>query len=152
MVWLRKIKKYEHTLLLPGLIIIAGAIIFFCLFEKEGRAVQAGNCVFKTETAVSAFQQYQGLSDRKKIAPGQGMLFLFKDAADRVFVMRRMHFPLDIIFIRNHRVINLYHNLPPEGKKPTISYHSGGSADAVLEIPAGQAYACRLGVGSEISW
>lgn len=151
MAWLKKIKKYRRLIWLMIILIIAIFVIGFFFFPSR-RRVQANSCVFQTETARSAFKQYRGLSGRKQLATNGGMLFLFSKAEEQAFVMRQMYFPLDIIFIRNHRVVNLYNNLPPEGKTPAVIYHSGALADAVLEIAGGQSRACHLGVGSEISW
>lgn len=151
----KKIKKYwqqyRFFVALFFLLLLAafGALNFF---SQPRFRVQANDCIFLVDRVSSPKQQYQGLSEKKTLATNQGMLFLFEGAADRSFVMRKMNFPLDIIFIKDHRVINLYHNLPPEGEKPSRSYDSGNPADAVLEINAGRARACRLGVGSEISW
>mgnify|MGYP001806182555 FL=1 len=151
----KKIKKYwQQYRLFVGLFFLLLLVISLALiFYSQPRfRVQANDCIFLVDRASSPKQQYQGLSGKKALATNQGMLFIFEEAADRSFVMRKMNFPLDIIFIKDHRVINLYHNLAPEGETPRQSYNSGNPADAVLEINAGRARACRLGVGSEISW
>jgi uncharacterized membrane protein (UPF0127 family) len=151
----KKIKKYwQQYRLFVGLFFLLLLIIFLALifYSRPHFRVQANECIFLVDKASSPRQQYRGLSGKKELAINQGMLFLFEGAADRSFVMRKMNFPLDIIFIKDHRVINLYHNLSPEGDTPRQSYDSGNPADAVLEINAGRARACRLGVGSKISW
>jgi len=156
MPWLEFKNKYQPLTrktwlyLLLSLVVIINIYLLF--FQKDWRDLKAGNCEFSAEVVSLPGEQYKGLSNRDKLAVDKGMLFLFPLAADRSFVMRDMNFPLDIIFIRNHRIINLYHNLQPEGTVTTNTYHSGSEADAVLEINAGRSNACHLGVGSEIVW
>lgn len=156
MPWFKFKRKYQSfsrknwLYLLLGLVLLVNVYLYF--FQKDWREVKAGNCLFKVEIVSHPREQYLGLSNRDKLALDQGMLFLFPTAADRSFVMRNMRFPLDIIFIRNNRIINLYHNLPPEGAVTANTYHSGSETDAVLEINAGRSNACHLGVGSEIVW
>jgi hypothetical protein len=146
-------KKYFFLFLLL-LVLLAAFLIwrFFVPNKYDYLPVQAGDCVFMVETALNPAQQYQGLSHRTSLDADKGMLFLFSPAADKTFVMRKMNFPLDLIFIRNHRIVNLYHEAAPEGKSPETSYHSGVPVDAVLEIKAGRSRDCHLGVGSEITW
>ena len=154
MVWfkIKKINKRNRLFFIPltALILIAIAALLFGPSAKY--EVKAGSCVFKAAGALKAKDQYRGLSKRKHLDADRGMLFLFQNQADQNFVMRDMNFPLDIIFIKNHRVINLYNNLPPAGDGPLTSYHSGAPVDAVLEITAGRSQGCGIGVGSEVLW
>ncbi len=156
MLWFKFKKEYpllsrkNLLYLLLALVVLIDVYLYF--FQKDWLDLKVGNCVFSAEVVSLPGDQYEGLSNRDKLAVDKGMIFLFPMADDRSFVMRDMRFPLDIIFIRNHRVINLYHNLPPEGAATTNTYHSGGAADAVLEINAGRSSACHIGVGSEIVW
>jgi len=147
-------KKYIYYCLLSFLFLLVAILIwrFFVPGNYERRSLTAGDCKFLVELALEPAQQYRGLSERESLAKNRGMLFIFAPPSDETFVMRKMNFPLDIIFIKDHRVVNLYHNLPPEGKDPENSYHSGVPIDAVLEINAGLSRDCRLGVGSEITW
>ncbi len=146
-------KKYAYHLAAAVILLFLFLIWFlFIRNHYEHLRVKAGDCEFSAELALSPSQQYKGLSGRKHLGDDESMLFLFATAADKTFVMRKMNFPLDIIFIHNNRIVNLYHDLPPEGKDPKNSYHSGFPVDAVMEIKAGLSRDCRLGVGSEITW
>ncbi|MCF7860324.1 DUF192 domain-containing protein [Patescibacteria group bacterium] len=151
----KKYLKYWHqywhlTLLL--LVVSLVSLLYLNVNHYRSLNVKAGVCNFQADVADTSSKQYQGLSGRKWLAKNEAMLFLFPQASDRTFVMRRMNFPLDIVFIRDHKIINLYHDLLPEGDYPRSTYHSGLPADAVLEIPAGASRDCRLGVGVEIYW
>lgn len=92
-------------------------------------------------------EQYQGLSDRSRICDACGMLFTFSESQPRTFVMRRMKFPLDIVWVREGKVVGVSADLPPQEIEPYIPYSSGEAADTVLEVPAGSAerYGLRPG-------
>ena len=53
---------------------------------------------FKLELALDDEKRFKGLSDRKEIPKDGGMLFVFKRAEEREFVMRDCPIPIDIIF------------------------------------------------------
>ena len=153
----KKFLKYWHqywhlSLLLLITFTITTLYLSFNLSFYKSVSVRAGLCDFSTDLANTPSKQYKGLSDRKALRSDEGMLFIFNEIKDKSFVMRNMNFPLDIIFIRNHKIINLYHDLRPEGSQPQNTYHSGEPVDAVLEISAGQSRSCHLGVGTEVIW
>jgi uncharacterized membrane protein (UPF0127 family) len=163
MAYLRNIKEYflnkEYQMIkkiriFRGLFLLVLILSIAWFFNKvpEKEVLKIGNCEFEVELALSPSQQYQGLSNRDDLKNNEGMLFIFEEVKDRTFVMREMNFPLDIIFIRDFRVINLYHNLAPEGSKPTRSYHSGSPVDAVLEIKGGLSQVCKIAINSEVNW
>ncbi len=54
---------------------------------------------FTLELAMDSASRTQGLSDRESVAPDGGMLFVFRDAQRRSFVMRRCLVPIDIAFL-----------------------------------------------------
>lgn len=134
------------------LIILCLASIFYIKIPRDRAILKANSCLFKIELANTPQQRYQGLSNRDYLCPDCGMLFLFEKKQELNFVMRNMNFPLDIIFIADRRILNIYHNLEPEGKYPKNFYKSFGEADAVLEINANKAKECFLEVGDLITW
>ena len=97
------------------------------------------------DVATTPSQQQQGLSGREQLAEGTGMLFVFPVPAIQTFWMKDMQFPIDILWIADHRVI---------GIEPAVAaddglrrYSSPFAVDEVLELPAGwvQRYSVRLG-------
>ncbi len=111
----------------------------------------AGQAIM-AEAVNDTASEYRGLSDRASLCATCGMLFMFNDAAPREFVMRNMEFPLDIIFINQHKIIKIAANLPPEGESPKIIYASDGSADAVLEVNAGYTTKHNLKIGDYVEY
>lgn len=120
-------------------------LIFFLIFiffnfankkkaEKFSRA-QVKNVFINLEIADSELEQYRGLSYRKELEPSAGMLFLFPDKQKRSFVMRDMNFNLDIVFIDENRIVDIYKNLPFSEDEQKILYTSSVPVDKVLELP-----------------
>ena len=102
------------------------------------------------ELAILPAQQYQGLSDRRNLCQECGMLFPFPKTEPTVFVMRRMNFPLDIVWIKNNEVVGVSERLTPEHTPPYTPYPSPGAVDMVLELNAGMANYYNLQIGEKV--
>lgn len=147
-------KKYRYyylagALMLLALIVIAAAVLISGN-KLNVTQVKIGNAVINVELALTPAQQYQGLSDRDSLCADCGMLFVFAQKTPQTFVMRRMRFPLDIIFINNNKIIKIYKNLAPEGESVKNYYESGEAVDYVLEVNGGVADAKGIKIGDEV--
>lgn len=97
-------------------------------------------------------KQTQGLSDRESLNPSTGMLFVFPKLMNLQFWMKNMHFPLDIVWIRNNKIIKIEKNLPPEGETPKNIYSSDSLANYVLELNAGFTDRFDISVGDIVEY
>lgn len=106
------------------------------------------------ELAETNAQVTEGLSDRLSMKDDQGMLFLVGDAGVYPFWMNRMHFPLDIIWIKDGQVVEIAADLPPPTKTHGIpvTYTPKAEANEVLEITAGGAERYGLKIGSQVDF
>lgn len=120
--------------------------------KNNGNYVVINKTKVYVEIASHPDSQYQGLSDREKICSDCGMLFVFDKSLPKTFVMRRMKFPLDIIWINNDKIIKIDKNLPPEGETPTYKYDSNGIVDKVLEVNAGISDKYEFKIGDSIKY
>jgi len=102
--------------------------------------------IIETELVFSKESMYLGLSGRDSLSEGRGMLFVFENYESPVFLMRKMNFPLDIVFLKDGVVMKVFSDLAPEGVSPKNSY-SYGPADMVLELPANYFYNNNLEEG-----
>lgn len=118
--------------------------------EPYPQSVMINGHTIRVAVATTPAAHYQGLSDRPSICADCGMLFVFPQANNTSFVMRRMSFPLDIIWLRNRVITGMNLNLPPEHQEPYTSYPSAGAVDMVLELPAGAANRYNLNIGDEL--
>jgi len=103
------------------------------------------------EVADTPQERITGLSDHESLANGTGMLFVHGGEADRTYVMRRMDFPLDIVFVgADGEITAISHaRAPREGEDGERLRHSG-RAKYVLEVPRGYTNATGIAVGDRI--
>ena len=99
--------------------------------------VTIGVHVVDAELADTAERQQRGLSGRRALADGHGMLFRYDEPGLYGFWMPDMHFDIDILWIRAGRIVHVEANVP-HGDARTI-YRPPEPADLVLEVPAGSA-------------
>ena len=97
-----------------------------------------------------------GLSGRESLATDSGMLFLFDTPKKYQFWMKGMKFPLDFIWIRNKKVVDVLEKIPSpteEQKDETLPvYESIVDIDSVLEVNSGYVNAHNIKVGDSIEF
>lgn len=110
---------------------------------QKGEVVIDGRVTITVEVARSRQEQAQGLAGRSSLPKGEGMLFPFDAEGHRTFWMKGMLIPIDIVWIREGKVVTINANIPPPGphETPAVVRHL---ADLVLEVPAG--YAREMGI------
>lgn len=113
--------------------------------------VKINSQIIQAEVALSSEEHYLGLSGRESLCADCGLLFKFSNREPRVFVMRDMNFPLDILFISEGRIVSLAENLAPEDKEPERFYSSGEPVELVLEVNGGYSAAHNFKVGDQVS-
>lgn len=98
----------------------------------------------------------KGLAGREKLADNEGMLFDFRNVANKkpAFWMKDMKFDIDIIWIKENTVIGIERNVPP----PQSSfdrlplYQPPSEIDFVLEVNGGWSELYIANVGSKIKF
>jgi len=94
------------------------------------------------------YEQYvQGLRNRPALGPWRGMWFRFASAKVVAFNMYGCE-SLDLVFIRNGRVVEVKENLPPCLKLPCPQVIPIEPVDEVIELQAGRAAAIGIKAGS----
>jgi len=117
--------------------------------DKEIWVLKINDAVINAEIAYKSTTQYQGLSNREPLLENEGMLFVFQNDGEKKFVMRNMNFPLDILFVKDGRLVKIYENLPPEGSEPQNIYGSK-EADSVLELSGNYCHNHGIEVGDYV--
>lgn len=104
--------------------------------------------------ADSPAERMRGLSGCSSVPADSGMYFVLGSAHPTAFWMKDMLMPLDIIWLANGQVTGLVPAAPMPSPGQTEDqlpqYRSPGPVDAVLELPAGQASALGLKIGTTI--
>ncbi len=96
--------------------------------------------------AATGSTRYTGLSDTPSMPEDRGMLFVYDRVALRTFVMRRMSFPLDMIFANDDGVITVVHEAPAPGpNEDGNDIERTGRAQYILEVNRG--WSAERGVG-----
>lgn len=84
-------------------------------------------------------ERYTGLSPYESLANGSGKLFVYEEEGEHAYVMRKMDFPLDIVFVGANGTITVIHEapVPPEGTEGSDLKRYTGRGKWVLEVPRG---------------
>lgn len=103
------------------------------------------------EIADTHAKQTRGLMGRRLPDDDRhGMLFVFENAAPRVFWMHNTPGPLDMIFVdENGRVLNIVENAAPYSRQHHASH---GPARYVVEVPGGFAARHRILPGTRMGF
>ncbi|MBW1918140.1 MAG: DUF192 domain-containing protein [Deltaproteobacteria bacterium] len=102
--------------------------------ENPTKEIFINGVRIKAEVVHTPEKIYQGLSGRKALPEGHGMLFVMPALECQHFCMRGMLFPIDIIWIANTRIIGLAQHLSPQDNG---TFSSPAPANYVLEVSAG---------------
>lgn len=105
------------------------------------------------ELALTPAQQSKGLMFRPHLAPGAGMLFIFKEPGLKSFWMKNTIIDLDMVFLdADLKVVKVFHRVPrsrPDQPEDEIA-RASSPASCVLELAAGSARAHGLKPGTVI--
>jgi uncharacterized protein len=105
----------------------------------EGSRVRiADRVVVTVEVARTEAEKVRGLSGREGLGPRQGMLFVYEAPVQPLIWMRGMRFPLDVLWIRDGRVVDLVRGAKPPapGEAPQV-FAPREEVQYVLEVAAG---------------
>ena len=102
------------------------------------------------EVARTADQQRIGLMQRPALPPLRGMWFPFDRPRLMRFWMRNTLAPLDMVFLRQGRVIHIERRVPVCPALPCPSYGPIQLGDGVVELGAGEAERLRISPGDPV--
>ena len=110
--------------------------------------VMFGSTTVSAEVMRTAKEHARGLSGRRTLSDGEGMLFVFSEPNQHGFWMLDMHFAIDIIWLdADLRVITIKEYATPESYPD--AFYPTSPAMYVLEVPGGYAQAQGIVVGSK---
>ena len=106
----------------------------------ERATVTIDDQVLAVRIADNVWERRQGLSGLEaKEVKAQGMLFVFDQARVQDFWMKGMQLDLDVVWIREGKIVGLEHAVPAPaaGEAPAKFSSAPVPVDMVLELPAG---------------
>jgi uncharacterized membrane protein (UPF0127 family) len=112
--------------------------------------VKLGDRTFELEIATTRSQQSLGLMFRTFLPNNRGMVFPFSPPQPVQFWMKNCRISLDMIFVRQGKVIAILPNTPPCTTDPCPIYGPNEPVDRVIEIRGNQAATVGLKVGDSV--
>lgn len=130
------------------------AFFLYFTYDNWGTAeIKLGDEKLNVLVAETRYQQYKGLGGRENLQQYDGMLFKYYPARKVGMVMRDMNFAIDIIWLKDGKVIDIKHEASPKPDVPEESlevYRPEKEANMVLEVSAGWAKEHNISQGTEI--
>ncbi|MEK7546266.1 MAG: DUF192 domain-containing protein [Patescibacteria group bacterium] len=144
----------------PAVLAVGALVLIFAAGIRIKEAVELRNPVmmeatlrgrvFTIEIADTVAKRDLGLGERESLPDDHGMYFPFDAERRWVFWMKGMRFPIDIIWIRDGKVVDIDHSVPPPKTLPLDTFSPIEPADAVLEVNAGVAQEIGLEPGDDV--
>lgn len=132
-----------------AVLVLASLVLCSSAAQAKVPIAEIGNNKIKLEVAQTKEQIERGLMFRTSLPEDHGMIFLFRPARPVRFWMFNCNISLDMLFIRNSKIVKISHEVPPcKSKNPQECplYPVDGEIEAseVLELSSG--YCERHGV------
>lgn len=157
-------RLFQVALLGVAALLVVGLFWYLGVVELPGEEQYSGpatvvvsdengteKAVVEVEVADTRQERFTGLSDHESLADGQGMWFVYDGESEHTYVMRRMDFPLDIIFVGADGRINSIHHRPAPGpNEDGNDITATGTGQYVLEVPRGYANETGMEVGDYV--
>lgn len=158
-------KKFTIQVILLILVIGTGIIFFsptgrenlelpFLPQQKKFANLEINGHMLKVELADTASKRSKGLGGRTGLGENEGMLFIFEKEDKHPFWMKGLTFPLDFVWIKGDKVIDVLEKIPPPAKGQSDAslsiYSSKEPVDKVLEINAGTVQKLNIKAGDSI--
>ncbi len=136
-------------------LVLVGLALFFVNFGKQNNkypTIIIENKTFLLDVAKSAQEQEIGLAKYNKLPQNMAMLFPFSNYGYYSFWMKNMKFPIDIIYIKNNKIVDIFTNVPnPKSENEKLKiYISKSKANYVLEINANLSKKYNFKIGSSV--
>ncbi len=93
---------------------------------------------YAVEVAATPEEKELGLGGRDSLKPLQGMIFPYDHSERFSYWMKGMKFPIDIVWIRDYRIVDISKNVPVSTDGTLPVYASREPVNLVLEIAAGE--------------
>jgi len=116
----------------------------------EQRHVVIAEQEFVFDVARTPDEQRVGLARYEALPGNRGMLFVYEQPITPSFWMKGMRFPIDIVWLRDGRVVGVEANVTADDG--ASHYVPTQPVDAVLELGAGQASQLGISRGSVLAF
>ena len=145
-------KSFKKYFVLAVLILFIALAIYLKIRERvlPTASIKVAGQVLTVELAQTPLAWAKGLSGRDSLTEDRGMLFIFPNVDRHSFWMKKMKFPIDIIWINDGKIVDIAPNVQPSLDNPPSSYLPRLPVKFVLEVAAGFSEKNGLKIGDEI--
>lgn len=142
--------------------VLIGMVISISLFPKK-MSTPAGNYdsaqvhiagqTLVVTIPLTAATQAQGLAGRRSLDDAAGMMWRYHEPTTPTFWMKGMIMPIDIIWIKQGKVVDISAHLPPptSGQTDVPLFQPSTSITEVLEVAAGFVDRHRVKIGDSVT-
>ncbi|MBI4185811.1 DUF192 domain-containing protein [Candidatus Berkelbacteria bacterium] len=116
----------------------------------QTQQLTVGSSTVHVEVVSTLAQMAKGLADRVLLSKDDGMLFIYDEPIIPSFWMKGMRFPLDIVWLKDSRVVGIEHRVPADNG--AVHYSPRVSVNAVLELNAGSVERYSLKPGDLVEY
>lgn len=150
--------KYFKKALPIGIGLILGMSVFSVFVPKNAddyrsypkKEVIIAGAQYVMAVADTEVLRTRGLSGKKSLPDGTGMLFIFPTPDQYAFWMKEMNFPIDMIWVsEQNKIVYIKENATPESYPELFSPEE--DASVVLEVPSGDAKKYNFSIGQEVT-
>lgn len=127
-------------------------LLLFFLTSLSAVEIVLQEIPLEVELATTPEAQKKGLSGRKSLPEGTGMLFIYEKAQVCYFWMKDTTIPLSVGFFDKNRHLIEWKDLPPPGEKPLTIVSSSKPALYALEVPKGWFLRHKVQAGAQFSY
>jgi hypothetical protein len=140
--------KKQIVIIIVVLVVLISASLYY-IFKKNTPSADINGHKFRLELATSKDEKERGLGGRKDLCQECGMLFVFPREGIHPFWMKDMQFDLDIIWIKNEKIVYMAKNVTHDDR---ATVKPRDMADQVLEINAGLSDKYGLKEGDRVNF
>lgn len=126
------------------------ALLVACSASNPGDRIAIRDASVTVEVVETPRSQKRGLGARDDLPWDSGMLFVYETPGHVAIWMKAMRFDIDIVWIRESRIVDMVWRAPHEVPEPLPIYHPRDAADMVLEVPAGYAESHGWRIGDRV--
>lgn len=158
-------KKFVIQVVLLILVIGVGIVFFspgrsqnieipFLPQQPKVANLQINEAIIKVEVADTNAKRNKGLGGKDSLGENEGMLFIFDRADKYPFWMKGLKFPLDFVWIKDLKVVDVLENVQPPAPGQTDSslptFSANTEVDKILELNAGTVKRLNIKAGDTI--
>ncbi|MDO8520847.1 MAG: DUF192 domain-containing protein [bacterium] len=137
-----------------AVVVFAGPLMQNIAAVASRREVAVNGQTIIAELVSTPEQMARGLGGRDRLGVNEGMLFSFAAPGIYPFWMKDMRFPIDIVWIRDGRIVGITERIDPQIGAPDAelrSYPPPEPINEVLELMSGRASLLQARVGMPVT-